>query len=137
MTASAFTPELCCNNTVRGTAVTQDDPAQPGEIVTMYATGLGITLPQPTGGLLTGVPYPLNGPFPNNVADFTNNFVSGIFGNKSILVLNASLMPGAVGVYEIDIMLSAGVTSDRFSQGNIAQSTNVSNEVTLPVGPLQ
>jgi len=134
VTVNPLTTKLCCANT-RGAPVTQDNPAQPGEIITLYGTGFGLTQPAPAGGFVTGVPYPLNGPPPNQskVADFFNNFVSGTFGGSTADVLNAAMLPGTVGVYEVDLMLSSGLTTNQFAQGNVAQLLNITNIVTIPV----
>ena len=113
--------------------MTPDNPAQPGEIVTLYGTGFGLTQPTPTGGFVTGVPYPLNAPFPNQVQDFLNNFVSGTFGGSTADVLNAAMLPGTVGVYEVDLLLSSGLTSNPLAQGDVAQLLNITNIVTIPV----
>ena len=136
VTSNALTSKLCCANT-RGATVDQDNPAQPGEIVTLYGTGFGLTQPAPTGGFVTGVPYPLNAPFPNKVADFLNEFVSGTFGGSTADVLNAAMLPGTVGVYEVDLLLDSGLKSDRFTQGSVAQLLNLTNIVTIPVVPPQ
>ena len=132
VTVNPLTTTLCCANT-RGAPVTPDNPAQPGEIVTLYGTGFGLTQPTPTGGFVTGVPYPLNAPFPNQVQDFLNNFVSGTFGGSTADVLNAAMLPGTVGVYEVDLLLSSGLTSNPLAQGDVAQLLNITNIVTIPV----
>ncbi len=132
VTSTELTSTLCCANT-RGASVTPDNPAQPGEIVTLYGTGFGLTQPVPAGGFQTGVPYPLDGPFPNKAADFANNFVSGTFGAVTAAVLNASMLPGTVGVYEVDLLLSSAVKNDQFTQGSVAQQLYITNIVTIPV----
>ena len=137
VTSNGLTSTLCCANT-RGASVTADNPARPGEIVTLYGTGFGLTAPAPTGGFVTGTPYPLDpslGPFPNKAADFLTNFVSGTFGGKTAAVLNASMLPGSVGVYEVDLLLDSGLASDQFTQGTVAQQLYVTNIVTIPVVP--
>ncbi len=132
VTSNALTSKLCCANT-RGAPVTQDNPAQPGEIVTLYGTGFGLTQPTPTNGFVTGVPYPLDGPFPNKAADFLQNFVSGTFGGSTTDVLNASMLPGTVGVYEVDLLLSSGLKDNPFAEGTVAQVLFITNIVTIPV----
>ena len=134
VTVNPLSTKLCCANT-RGAPVTQDNPAQPGEIVTLYGTGFGLTQPTPAGGFVTGVPYPLDAAPPNQskVADFLNNFVSGTFGGSTADILNAAMLPGTVGVYEVDLMLSANLTTNPFAQGNVAQLLFITNIVTIPV----
>jgi hypothetical protein len=75
----------------------------------------------------------LNGPFPNRAADFANNFVSGTVGAQTGAILNASILPGSVGVYQVDILLSSGLTNNPITQGTVAQELNLSNVVTIPV----
>jgi uncharacterized protein (TIGR03437 family) len=130
VTAAAYGSELCCANT-KGAPVTADNPAVPGEIITFYATGLGLTSPTPGDGFVTGAPY--DGVFPNRVADFTNDFVSGTFGGATAQILNAALLPGTVGLYEVDILLSSTLTTNAATQGYIVQRLNYSNIVTIPV----
>lgn len=132
VTSNSLSAALCCANT-RGALITADNPAKAGEIVTLYGTGFGLTAPSPAGGFVTGAPYPLDAPFPNRAADFANNFVSGTFGGKTGQILSASMLPGSVGVYQVDILLSSGLTTDPFAQGTAAQQLNITNIVTIPV----
>ncbi len=134
VTSNPLSSTLCCANT-RGAPVTPDNPARPGEIVTLYGTGFGLTQPAPTGGFVTGVPYPLDAAPPNQakVADFLNNFVSGTFGGSTANILNAAMLPGTVGVYEVDLMLGSGLTTNPLAEGNVAQLLNITNIVTIPV----
>jgi len=139
VTATAYTSALCCAGTTQGGLITNGNlvpgvgasPAQPGEMITVYATGLGLIQPAPAGGLVTGAPY--TGVFPNKVNDFLTNFVSATLGGVTADVVNASLMPGSVGVYQIDLLLDPALTTNTVAQGTIAQQINVSNIVTIPV----
>jgi uncharacterized protein (TIGR03437 family) len=134
VTSNPLTSKLCCAST-RGALVTVDKPAQPGEIVTLYGTGFGLIQPTPSGGFVTGLPY--SGVFPNKAADFLQNFVSGTFGGSTADVLNAAMLPGTVGVYEVDLLLSSGLTTNQFAQGTVAQVLFITNIVTIPVAVLQ
>jgi hypothetical protein len=84
---------------------------------------------------VTGLPY--SGVFPNKAADFLQNFVSGTFGGSTADVLNAAMLPGTVGVYEVDLLLSSGLTTNQFAQGTVAQVLFITNIVTIPVAVLQ
>jgi hypothetical protein len=117
---TALTSSLCCANTGR---VTLDNPAAPGETITVMATGLGISM-QLTEN--TGIPY--SGPPTEPDA-----FVSALAGGKTANVLQASLMPGAVGVYEVQLELNSSMPTDPLTQLTIAQDVFVSNIVTFPV----
>lgn len=119
---------LCCANTA-GAAVTVANPALPGEVILVYATGLGVPVltPQVSQSLLTGQPY--NGPAFNHPLAF----VSALIDNKTANILRAELAPGMIGIYQIYLQVSTGQTTNPQAQLTIAQNTFVSNVVTLPV----
>jgi uncharacterized protein (TIGR03437 family) len=117
---TALTSSLCCANTGR---VTLDNPAAPGETIIAMATGLGISM-QLTEN--TGIPY--SGP-PTE----PDSFVSSLAGGKTANVLAASLMPGAVGVYQVQLELNSSMPTDPLTQLTIAQDVYVSNIVTFPL----
>jgi uncharacterized protein (TIGR03437 family) len=117
---TALTSSLCCANTGR---ITLDNPAAPGETIIVMATGLGITM-QLTEN--TGIPY--SGPPTEPDA-----FVSSLAGGKTANVLAATLMPGAVGVYQVQLELNSSMPTDPLTQLTIAQDVFVSNIVTFPV----
>jgi phage tail sheath gpL-like len=117
---TALTSSLCCANTGR---VTLDNPAAPGETVTIMATGLGLSH-QLTEN--TGIPY--SGPPTEPDA-----FVSSLAGGKTANVLAATMMPGAVGVYEVQLELNSSMPTDPLTQLTIAQDVFVSNIVTFPL----
>jgi uncharacterized protein (TIGR03437 family) len=117
---TALTSSLCCANTGR---ITLDNPAAPGETITVMATGLGISM-QLTEN--TGIPY--SGPPTEPDA-----FVSSLAGGKTANVLAATLMPGAVGVYQVQLELNSSMPTDPLTQLTIAQDVFVSNIVTFPV----
>jgi uncharacterized protein (TIGR03437 family) len=56
-----------------------------------------------------------------------------VAGGKTANVLGAGLAPGQVGVYEVDLELNSGLTSDPYTQLWIAQDIYISNTITLPV----
>ena len=128
-TMTALTPALCCAN-VAYSLVTPDNPAVPGEVVIVYATGLGLPLANDvTSGLIkTGVQYPLGAPFTQPPV-LTNSLVGGFTAN----VLQATLKPGTVGEYEVWLQLAYGLAADPFTQVWVGQQAYVSNIVTIPV----
>lgn len=138
---SGFTPALCCAN-VENAPVTVDNPALPGEIIYVYATGLGLPLLDDTnaGLIQTGVPYPLNGPVTTPRFD-SCCFVSSIVGGKTADVISATLQPGTVGTFKVILHLNADIPTSNVTPLTIAQFTFVSKIVTLPVlnpaAPLQ
>jgi uncharacterized protein (TIGR03437 family) len=113
---------LCCPNSGQ---VTGKNPAAPGETVIVYATGLGL-LATPNSSYATGRRY--DGPVAQPV-----NFVSSLAGGKTANVLEASPLPGSVGVWEVLLQLDSGLTSEKDTQLTIAQDIYVSNVVRFPV----
>jgi len=132
-----LTPEttgLCCAN-VAGSPVTDANPAIPGEILLLYATGLGSPVPtqQNVDLVVTGVKYPVGGPITQPV-----NFVSSLAGGKTANILSASLMPGTVGTYQVIFQLNSDMPTDPLTKIYIAQDVYISNIVTFPlVNPAQ
>jgi len=107
-----------------------ENPAVPGEMIYVYATGLGVpVLNDGNKDLIqTGIPYPVDGPVTTPAS-----FVNAIAGGKTADVISATLLPGSVGLYQVLLHLNPSLRSDPFSQMTIAQGNYVSNIVTLPV----
>jgi uncharacterized protein (TIGR03437 family) len=126
---TATNTTLCCAN-FAGSPVTPDNPAVPGEILIVYATGLGLpVVTADTQPLInTGQKYPAGAPVTQPV-----NFVSSLAGGKTANVLSAGLMPGTVGVFEVVLQLNSSMPTDYFTQLYIAQDVYISNIVTIPV----
>ncbi len=114
---------LCCASEAGG-LVTQENPALPGETIVVYATGLGLT--KSLDGVNTGQKYVGTGSEPVE-------FVSSLAGGKTANVLFAGLKEGTVGVYEVHLELNSDLPTNPDTQVTIAQSTYVSNIVTVPV----
>jgi uncharacterized protein (TIGR03437 family) len=73
--------------------VTSDNPARPGEVVHLYATGLGPV----NGAVITGQPAGAS-PLPSLVAPFAC-MATGL----PVPVLYAGLAPGTVGYYQVSL----------------------------------
>ncbi len=128
------TTGLCCAN-VAYTPVTDANPAIPGEVLVLYATGLGlpVTTEQTLNLINTGVKYPDGAPITQPV-----NFVSSLAGGKTANILSASLKPGTIGTYEVLFQLNSEMPTDPFTHVYIAQDIYISNIVTFPlVNPAQ
>ncbi len=127
MTAIGTT--LCCSN-VAGSLVTPENPALPGEIIYVYATGLGLPVVTDANRNLiqTGIQYPPGSP--NTVPV---NFVSSLAGGSTADVLSASLLPGTVGIFQVVLHLNSGLPSNPDTTLTIAQDIYVSNVVTFPL----
>jgi uncharacterized protein (TIGR03437 family) len=125
---TAFNTALCCAN-VAGAPVTLDNPALPGETISLYGTGLGIL----TGGdqflMFDGQPF-AGSPINNVTFD---GFVAALAGGKTANVLYSGLKPGYVGLYELDLELNTSMNTDPQTQLTISQLYQVSNIVTFPV----
>jgi len=125
-----LTPEttsLCCAN-MAFSPVTASNPAVPGEVLLVYATGLGLpVLSEANQNLIkTGVKYPAGGPITQPV-----NFVSSLAGGKTANILSASLKPGTVGTYEVLLQLNSSMPTNPLTNVYIAQDIYISNIVTF------
>jgi hypothetical protein len=128
-----FTPVLCCAN-VENAPVTVDNPAIPGELIVVYATGLGLPLltDQNAGLIQTGVAYPANGPVTTPPQE-QDTFVSSLAGGKTADVISATLLPGTVGTFKVILHLNSDIPTSNVTPLTIAQGFFVSKIVTLPV----
>jgi uncharacterized protein (TIGR03437 family) len=77
-------------------------PAKPGDVVTLYATGLGLTNPSFAAGELPGAASAITGAFQISVGGATL---------ASTDVLYSGVTPGSAGLYQINIRVPAS-TSD-------------------------
>ena len=89
---------------------------QPGESLTIFASGLGETLDP----VSVGVPSPLDQPV------MSRNKVSVVFGNNEVVSGVSSLVPGAVGVFQIDVQTPLDAPT--------GSTVPLSVRVTLPDG---
>ncbi|MDR3719570.1 MAG: hypothetical protein P4K98_12270 [Bryobacteraceae bacterium] len=120
---------LCCAN-IAGAPVTIDNPAIPGETISVYASGLGrLKDTSDFVAMINGQPF--KGSATNNVTD--DGFVAGLIGGKTANILFSGLKPGYVGVYQIDMELNTSLTTDPMTTLTISQLYQVSNIVSIPV----
>jgi uncharacterized protein (TIGR03437 family) len=126
---TAIGTALCCA-AIANSKVTPQSPAVPGELIYVYATGLGVpVLNDGNKDLIqTGIQYPAAGPVTTPAS-----FVNSIAGGKTADVISATLLPGSVGLYQVLLHLNPDLPTDPFSQLTIAQDIYVSNIVTLPI----
>jgi uncharacterized protein (TIGR03437 family) len=121
--------ETCCAN-IAGSPITYDNPAVPGEVITIYVTGIGPTTLADgvTPAAITGHVY--EGPALNvPVTPVDSAQVGGTTAN----VLYAGLLPGFLGVYKVELQLLDSLPTNLFTQLYIAQNVFTSNLVTIPV----
>ena len=122
------TQATCCSSAA-GTPITADNPAVPGELITIFAAGIGLVNgPSGNAAQVTGQIY--NGPIFNTPTTPVDNAqVGGLSAN----VIFAGLEPGTLGVYRVEVQLDPSVPTNAVSQMFIAQSMFTSNIVLLPI----
>jgi uncharacterized protein (TIGR03437 family) len=105
-----------------GSPISAASPATPGEVVVLYATGLGATTPAPaeyaaaTGASSTTVPIQVD--------------VAGVQAE----VRYAGLVPGLVGVYQINVVIPATAASSAGANLRIFQGyAQTHPKVTIPI----
>jgi IPT/TIG domain len=119
----------CCSN-VAGALITPDNPAVPGEVITIYATGIGPTTlaDHLTAAAITGQAY--QGPALNIPQTSVDN---AQVGGTTANVLFAGLEPGMLGVYRVQLQLNSSLGTNPLTQLWIAQNVFTSNIVTIPI----
>jgi uncharacterized protein (TIGR03437 family) len=122
---TAYNATMCCSN-VEGALVTTDNPAVPGEMLYVLATGLGVTTPQTVD---TGQVYQGGSALNPLLAPVDSILTGGTTANP----VSVGLVPGTVGVYYVQFLLNSGLASNQLTQMTIAQQAFVSNVVTFPV----
>ena len=133
--AITTTPSLCCGNELFS-LVSDENPAIPGETVIVFATGLGLTSPVPSSeGLESGEITP-NAPF-FEAPLLSENTVSSLAAEKTASVEFVGLMPGFVGVFQINLRLNSDLPDLSTAALTIAQQTFVSNVITFPIRNLR
>jgi uncharacterized protein (TIGR03437 family) len=129
MTATSSKGTLCCANTA-GAAITADNPALAGEIVTFYATGLGLLNDPAKFSVHTGQTYSPNGPVANQAVVTLDSLVGG----KTANLIFAGMVAGdPAGVFRVELQLNDSLPDNAETQAYIAQGTSISNLVTFAV----
>ena len=82
-----------------GQLITPTNPIHPNDIITIYATGMGATSP----AVASGMPAPAD-PLSNTVTA-----ASVTLGGVPLNVLYSGLVPGEVGVYQVNASVPSGV----------------------------
>ena len=129
ITMTAFDSATCCSN-IAGAMITADNPAKAGELIVVYTTGMG--LPVLNSGnqpyIVTGQQYPVGAPITQ-----PQQFANALAGGSTADVIQATLMPGSVGLFEVVLHLSPGLTSNSLTSLTVAQGAFVSNPVSIAV----
>ncbi len=120
---------LCCAN-VAGARITPNNPAVPGEMIYIYATGLGLV-----SDLNANLIGPLDGtPFPGPALNTANSTVSSLADAKTADVIGASLAVGGIGLYQVILQLNPDLNPGQAGQLTISQDIYTSNIVLIPIG---
>jgi uncharacterized protein (TIGR03437 family) len=82
-------------------------PAHVGDVLTIWAIGLGATNP----AVGTNVPAPGSEPLARLISMPSVEFGSGFFGSVSVTPAFAGLSPGSVGLYQVNAAVPQGVSS--------------------------
>lgn len=129
ITITAFDSQTCCSD-IAGAPVTQGNPARAGELITVYATGMGLPVLNDSNQpyIVTGAAYPIGAPVTQ-----PQQFANSLAGGATADVIDATLMPGTVGLFEVVLHLSPGLTTNSATELTVAQGAFVSNAVAIPV----
>ncbi len=114
------------NNSAADAPVTTDNPASPGEVLTVWAAGLG-DVGDPETDAIEGVPF-------GGAAAPVLVPVSATVNGRSAEVESATLPEGAIGVYQVRILLPADLAADKKARLFLTQHGVSSNTILFPVG---
>ena len=107
--------------------VTASNPATIGEIVSIYATGLGPTSP----ALGTGLPAPTDGTVYNTTGPGAAVFIDG----ANAPVGFSGLAPGFVGLYQVNVRIPSNAPVGTNIPVQIIQPGQSSNQATIAIVP--
>jgi uncharacterized protein (TIGR03437 family) len=126
---------LCCAN-IANAPITPRNPAAAGEIIYVYAIGLGLPVVTPLnqGLIQTGYQYPIGAP-PTVPSGLECCFLSAIAGQADTAadVLESTLMPGTFSTYFVELRLNSNLPTQWDTPVTIAQAEFVSFPVTIQV----
>jgi uncharacterized protein (TIGR03437 family) len=101
----------------KGVPVTKEDPAAPGELITVWANGLGL----------------VDGGDGHSTEGYTALPVNALVNGEPAEVVSARLPPGVIGIYEVVVALPASVAAGDEARLQLAVNGAVSNTVIFPV----
>lgn len=131
ITLTAYTNATCCD-VVPGSPLSANNPAAPGETITLSGAGLGV-LQNLSGGLIANIPVGL--PYSLDAVNTAAASVSATMGNSTAQVVSAGLPQGSYGIYQVQLVVPQSQTTNNATPVFIAQNAFISNIVTIPVGP--
>ena len=120
-----------------GSLVTENSPAQPGESIAVYLTGLGQVFPPIADGT-PGISGPTCSPL-NCTVNTINAAIDGPTASTAASVLYAGLAPTLTGLYQVNLTIPTGVTAgDNYLEIDVLNAagnpTSVSEEAIIPIG---
>ena len=80
--------------------------------------------------IVTGMQYPVGAPI---TAPLPANFPNSIAGGSTADVIQSTLLPGSVGLFEVVLHLSPGLGTNGYTEVTVAQGAFVSNPVAIAV----
>ncbi len=107
-----------------GTPVSAEDPAEAGEAVTVWVTGLHVLTGTVDQGPVAGSPY--------SGSDLSFTPIHASVNGIPADVVGAALPETSVGVYQLRIVLPSGIQTQT-AQLSISQDGSASNTVSFPV----
>ncbi len=122
-------PKTAIATRLDGSLITAAAPAQPGEILTLYATGLGDTIPPVIYSNVATIAATLQ-----NLAEF-KVLLNGTQLDSS-LILYAGIAPGYAGLYQINVQLPKTVSSNPDLQIGLGDAVSPMGLI-LPLAPSQ
>lgn len=106
-----------------GSLITTDKPAQIGEVVAMFVTGLGTVNPAISDGT----------PGPTDTLSNATNTISVFIGGSPATVSFAGLAPQLIGLYQINAQVPAGLSAGD-AYVDVTGPDYYSSQAKLPIG---
>lgn len=116
-----------------GLPVTELNPAQPGEYVQAFVTGLGAVFPAVADGAAGPTTNLSYSQYFSTTA--SQNLIAAYVGGVSAPVVFAGLAPGLAGLYQIDLQIPTGLTPGD-NEIDISGPDSYTSEALIPVGGL-
>lgn len=119
-----------------GLEITPSSPAQPGEYISIYLTGLGTVTPTVADGAV-GPSGPLSTSDLNSQGNLTvlfNDYTTGSYENQGTIQF-AGLAPSLAGLYQINVQVPTGVlgSGDDVYVEFVTDTADV-NQIQIPYG---
>jgi uncharacterized protein (TIGR03437 family) len=107
----------------RGSLISATNPARAGQVIIVYATGLGATQPAVGAGEAS----------PSSSPAVASRTVSAYVGGQTASVEFAGLTPGPVGLYQVNLRIPATAASRDTVELYLEQNQVPSDKVTIAI----